>query len=106
MQAGSVLPISRWKKQAAGGKSRATSSGSASFALSYPRERWYMRAAFASSNLLLRTTSGFRAFVHPERAMRRLIERAGFELVGHAQNMAWSADVFRRRDSAAVRPTT
>lgn len=76
------------------------------FALSYPRERWYMRAAFASSNLLLRTTSGFRAFVHPERAMRRLIERAGFELVGHAQNMAWSADVFRRRDSAAVRPTT
>lgn len=66
------------------------------FALSYPRERWYMRAAFASANLLLRTTSGFRAFVHPERAMRRLIEGAGFELVNHAHNMAWSADVFRR----------
>lgn len=76
------------------------------FALSYPRERWYMRAAFGSANLLLRTTSGFRSFVHPEGAMRRLIERAGFELVNHAHNMAWSADVFRRRDPTGARPTT
>lgn len=76
------------------------------FALSYPRERWYMRAAFASGNLLLRTTSGFRAYVHPEAAIRRLIERAGFELVNHAHTMAWSADVFRRVGSTRARLTT
>jgi tRNA1(Val) A37 N6-methylase TrmN6 len=74
------------------------------FAFSYPRERWYMRAPIASANLLLRTTSGFRTFVHPERAMRRLIEQAGFELVNHAHNMA-SADVFMRRASTADRST-
>jgi tRNA1(Val) A37 N6-methylase TrmN6 len=73
------------------------------FALSYPRERWYMRAAMALANVLLRTTSGFRTFVHPEGAMRRLIEQAGFELVNHAHNMAWSADVFVRRASMAGR---
>lgn len=67
------------------------------FAFSYPRDRWYMRAAMALANVLLRTTSGFRTFVHPEGTMRRLIDQAGFELVSHAHNMAWSADVFARR---------
>jgi hypothetical protein len=76
------------------------------FALSYPRDRWYMHAAMAGANILLRTTSGFRTFVHPESAMRRLIERAGFGLVNHAQNMAWSADVFMRRAATANRSTT
>ena len=72
-----------------------------SFAFSYPRERWHMRAAMALANVVFRTTSGFRTFVHSERAMRRLIEEAGFELVSHAHNMAWSADVFARRTSNA-----
>ena len=67
------------------------------FAFSYPRERWFMRTAIALANALLRTTSGFRTFVHPERAMRRLIEREGFDLVSHTHDMAWSADVFVRR---------
>jgi tRNA1(Val) A37 N6-methylase TrmN6 len=70
------------------------------FAFSYPRERWYMRTTMALANLVLRTTSGFRTFVHPERAMRRLIEEAGFELVRHAHNVAWSADVFVRRPAS------
>lgn len=75
------------------------------FAFSYPRERWYMRAAMAGANLLLRTTSGFQTFVHPEGAMRRLIEQAGFELVSHAHGLAWSADVFVRAGSKAGDPT-
>jgi hypothetical protein len=33
----------------------------------------------ALANLLLRTTSCFHTFVHPQGAMRRLIEQAGFE---------------------------
>jgi tRNA1(Val) A37 N6-methylase TrmN6 len=76
------------------------------FAFSYPRERWFMRTAIALANALLRTTSGFRTFVHSERAMRRLIERAGFELVSHSHNMAWSADVFVRRVARAGRAAT
>jgi tRNA1(Val) A37 N6-methylase TrmN6 len=76
------------------------------FAFSYPRECWYMRGAMALANMLLRTTSGFRTFVHPEGAMRRLIERAGFELVHHVHNTAWSADVFVRRPATAGRATS
>jgi tRNA1(Val) A37 N6-methylase TrmN6 len=76
------------------------------FAFSYPRERWFMRTAIALANALLRTTSGFRTFVHPEGAMRRLIEQAGFELSSHAHSMAWSADVFVRRASRGGRGAT
>lgn len=65
------------------------------FAYSYPRERWYVRAAVAVENALRRT--GFRAFVHPEARMRALVEDAGFELVGHRHSVMWSADVFVRR---------
>ena len=74
------------------------------FAFSYPRELWYMRTSLALANILMRTSSGFRTFVHPERAMRRLVEQAGFELVSHAQTLAWSADVFVRRTVAPCRP--
>jgi hypothetical protein len=42
--------------------------------------------------------------VHPEGDMRRLVEEAGFELVSHAHNMTWSADVFMRRASTATAP--
>jgi tRNA1(Val) A37 N6-methylase TrmN6 len=76
------------------------------FAFSYPRERWYVRAAMALESVLMRASSGFRIFVHPEGSMRRLIERAGFELVSHAHNMAWSADVFVRRASTPTAQTT
>jgi tRNA1(Val) A37 N6-methylase TrmN6 len=76
------------------------------FAFSYPRERWYMRATMAMANVFMRTKSGFRTFVHPEGDMRRLVEQAGFELVSHAHNMAWSADVFTRRASPATAPPT
>lgn len=76
------------------------------FAFSYPRERWYMRGAMALANVLFRTTSGFRTFVHPEGAMRRLVEQAGFELANHAHTTAWSADVFVRRAATAGRATS
>jgi tRNA1(Val) A37 N6-methylase TrmN6 len=76
------------------------------FAFSYPRARWYMHGALALANVLLRTTSGFRTFVHAEGAMRRLIEQAGFELVSHADTLAWSADVFARRPSSARAATS
>jgi predicted RNA methylase len=72
------------------------------FAYSYPRDRWYIRAAVRLENLLRRRNSRFRTFVHPEAAMRRLIESAGFQLVSHAHSRMWSADVFAR--SSLPRP--
>jgi magnesium-protoporphyrin O-methyltransferase len=64
-------------------------------ALSYPRERWYVKAGVGLENLLRRRTA-FRVFVHPEARMRRLIEGAGFALIGHAQTFFWAVDVYRR----------
>jgi len=65
------------------------------FAFSYPKERWYVKAVFRLDNLLRRRTA-FRTFVHPEAAMRQLIERAGFTLVSRAQTLTWAVDVYRR----------
>jgi magnesium-protoporphyrin O-methyltransferase len=68
------------------------------FAFSYPRDRWYVRAAVWVENAARRRrTSGFRTFVHPQGSMHALIEHAGFERVAHAQTIAWAADVFARR---------
>jgi hypothetical protein len=66
------------------------------FAFSYPRDRWYIRTAMRLENVL-RRRRGFRTFVHPERRMRELITRAGFDLVSQRQTFVWSADVFVRR---------
>jgi magnesium-protoporphyrin O-methyltransferase len=67
------------------------------FALSYPRDRWYVRAGMRLENALRRRRTRFRTFVHPESRMRELIADAGFELVSQRQTIIWSADVFIRR---------
>jgi tRNA1(Val) A37 N6-methylase TrmN6 len=67
------------------------------FAFSYPRDRWYVKAAVRLENAMRRHRTGFRAFVHPESRMRQLIEDAGFTLASHGQSLMWSADVFVRR---------
>lgn len=64
------------------------------FAFSYPRDRWYVRAGVRLENAMRRRRTGFRAFVHPEARMRRLVEDAGFALASHGQTFMWSADVF------------
>lgn len=49
------------------------------FALSYPRDRWYVRAAVALENAGRRLAgNAFRTFVHPAAAMERLIRSGGF----------------------------
>jgi magnesium-protoporphyrin O-methyltransferase len=67
------------------------------FAFSYPRERWYVRAGMQLENALRSRKTGFRTFVHPETKMRDLITRAGFDLVFQRRSLVWSADVFVRR---------
>jgi len=67
-------------------------------AFSYPRDRWYVRAAMGLENAMRRRRkSRFRTFVHPQTHVRQLIAGAGFELVWRRSTLIWSADVFLRR---------
>ena len=66
-------------------------------ALSYPRDRWYVRAAIDAENRL-RWARGnaFRAFVHPVADLVRAIRHAGFGLVARQETWMWSVDVWTR----------
>jgi hypothetical protein len=64
-------------------------------ALSYPRERWFVRAGVWFENVTRKT--GFQTFVHPVDDMMRVIKHGGFEPVSSQSTVMWSADVFARR---------
>jgi magnesium-protoporphyrin O-methyltransferase len=68
-----------------------------SIALSYPRDRWFVRAAMWLENAKRARKSGFRTFVHPPPQMQRVIERAGFELARRRTTVVWVTDVYVRR---------
>ena len=74
------------------------------FALSYPRDVWYVRLGMMIENgqrWLMRNS--FRTFVHSVPAMEQTIQRAGFELSSRAVTWMWSVDVYRRRPAVGVR---
>jgi len=67
----------------------------AGFALSYPRDRWFVRLGIWLGNALRgRSGNPFRAFVHPPSEMIGIIEAAGFRLASRRRTPAWSSDVF------------
>ena len=67
------------------------------FAISYPRDVWYVQAAITLENAVRRIRGNpFRAFVHPAERMRRVIEGAGLRLASRRQTWQWSADVYLR----------
>jgi magnesium-protoporphyrin O-methyltransferase len=66
-------------------------------ALSYPRERSFVRLGVRAENALRRLRSNhFRTFVHPVAEMERMIRDDGFELVSRNQTAKWAADVYVR----------
>ena len=66
-------------------------------ALSYPRDRWYVRAVLELDNLRRRLTgNSFRTFVHSPALMERLILRAGFRLSSRRTTWTWAVDVYVR----------
>ncbi len=70
-------------------------------AFSYPRDRWYVRAAVATQNLgraLLRNP--FRGFVHSARGIEALLEEHGFVRMQRRETLKWSADLYIRADAA------
>lgn len=67
------------------------------FALSYPRDRWYVRAVVTLQNRargLFRNP--FRTFVHSAPMMEALIARHGFARMQRRQTMVWSVDLYVR----------
>jgi magnesium-protoporphyrin O-methyltransferase len=65
------------------------------FAISYPRDRWFVRAGIWFENAMRRRRGkSFRTFVHPPSEITRIIEAAGFRLTSRRQTPAWSCDVF------------
>jgi magnesium-protoporphyrin O-methyltransferase len=67
------------------------------FAMSYPRDRWFVRLAVGLENAMRKRRCSFRTFVHPVADMQRIIREAGFELTSRTQTAVWSADLFVRR---------
>jgi magnesium-protoporphyrin O-methyltransferase len=69
-----------------------------SIALSYPRDRWYVRAfTLLENGLRWLGRNPFRTFVHPFSTMERMIRGAGFDLSSRRETWIWSADVYTRQ---------
>jgi magnesium-protoporphyrin O-methyltransferase len=67
------------------------------FALSYPRERWYVRAVTALENARRRTRhNSFRTYVHSVDAMHASAAERGFVLELREQTSLWAVEVWRR----------
>jgi magnesium-protoporphyrin O-methyltransferase len=70
-------------------------------ALSYPRDRWFVRFGVRIENAARGFRSNtFQTFVHPVDDIRRVIHEGGFELVARHDTAAWSADIYARRSVA------
>jgi magnesium-protoporphyrin O-methyltransferase len=69
-------------------------------ALSYPRDKFYVRAGMALENLQRRLSSNpFRTYLHSPVAMDRIIRDAGFTLARRRETWLWAADVYLRQSS-------
>lgn len=67
-------------------------------ALTYPRDRWYVRAAIALENSWYRLNGNpFRAFVHSPERMASVLEAAGFVRAARHAKLQWALDLYRRR---------
>jgi 2-polyprenyl-3-methyl-5-hydroxy-6-metoxy-1,4-benzoquinol methylase len=67
------------------------------FALSYPQERWYMRAVTALQNAHRRLRHNpFRTYVHSVAVMHSIAVEQGFALHRRRSTLAWVIEVWRR----------
>jgi magnesium-protoporphyrin O-methyltransferase len=75
----------------------ATRHAERAIALSYPRDRWFVRVAMWVENARRARKSGFRTFVHSPASIQEVIEQAGFQLARRRSTAMWTADIFVRR---------
>lgn len=72
--------------------------------LSYPHDRWYVRAVIAVENTIrwLRGDA-FRTFVHAPIGMAELFRTRGFRLIGRHTTLAWTIDLYAREGLGTAR---
>lgn len=71
------------------------------YAISYPRDRWPVRALFALQNFARRVLrDSFRTFVHRPAEMERVLLDAGLELASRVRTWVWVVDVYVRRGTS------
>jgi tRNA1(Val) A37 N6-methylase TrmN6 len=76
---------------------RAAASARSTLALSFPRERWFVRVRVSVENFVRRLRrNAFRTFVHPEAAMMAILRSAGFRHIGRRTTLAWCVDHWER----------
>jgi hypothetical protein len=72
------------------------------YGLVYPRDRWWTRSAIWVMNLVTRIQrSDYRAYVHSQALVDRLIREAGLELRYHHAGWVWQTAVYARVSPAA-----
>jgi magnesium-protoporphyrin O-methyltransferase len=72
-------------------------------ALSYPRDRWFVRAALWVENAFRRVRGNpFRAFVHSPAALDTLLRQSGFNRRFQESTLAWRADIYARSAGRTV----
>jgi SAM-dependent methyltransferase len=66
-------------------------------ALTYPRDRWYVRTMVALENFWLRLTRNkFRAFVHAPERMAAVLEASGLVRATQRGTLVWMLDLYHR----------
>lgn len=66
-------------------------------AFTYPRDRWYLRAAVALSNLWLRLRRvDFRGYVHSPAAMASVLDRHGMRCRSRDGTWLWALELYER----------
>jgi len=69
-------------------------------AISYPRPVWFVRLGNGWDNAVRRLRSNpFRTFIHPVADIQRMILDSGFEMKTRSQTVAWSAEIYTRRQT-------
>lgn len=69
------------------------------YALTYPRDRWFVRLALALGNFALRLIlSDFRGDLHDPTQIEAWIEAKGFEIAYTGQTLAWDTQVWVRNE--------
>lgn len=76
---------------------RACGHARRALALSFPRNRWYVRASIMLENLWRRLTgNSFRAFVHSPTRLAAVVEGSGLRRVAQRGTLFWEVEVYHR----------
>jgi magnesium-protoporphyrin O-methyltransferase len=70
------------------------------YALSYPRNKWWVRLAIRFENWSRRRGGDpFQVHIHPETLMDEIIRREGFTRQFHASTLTWCVAIYQRNNA-------